>query len=66
MIGQMAKRAGLGNEPGKIFNEIAQIKAVDIMMPTRRTPLSGRDASPNPPRTKPPYHRSSGYIFPRD
>lgn len=36
MIGQMAKRAGLGNEPRKIFDEISQIKVVDIVMPTKQ------------------------------
>ena len=36
MLGQMCKRAGLGNEPRKVFDEIAQIKAVDIVMPTRQ------------------------------
>ncbi len=36
LIGQMAKRAGLGNETRKIFDEIAQIKAVDIVMPAKQ------------------------------
>ena len=36
MIGQMAKRAGLGNETRKVFDEIAQIKVVDIVLPTRQ------------------------------
>ena len=36
MFGQMCKRAGLGNEPRKVFYEIAQIKAVDVVMPTRQ------------------------------
>jgi len=36
MLGQMCKRAGLGNEPRKVFNEIAQIKAVDVVMPTKQ------------------------------
>ena len=36
MLGQMCKRAGLGNEPRKVFDEIAQIKAVDVVMPTRQ------------------------------
>lgn len=35
MLGQMCKRAGLGNEPRKVFDEISQIKAVDVVMPTR-------------------------------
>ena len=36
MLGQMCKRAGLGSEPRKVFDEIAQIKAVDVVMPTRQ------------------------------
>ncbi len=36
MIGQMAKRAGLGDEPRKVLDEIAQIKVVDIVMPTKQ------------------------------
>ena len=36
MLGQMCKRAGLGNEPRKVFDEIAQIKVVDVMMPTKQ------------------------------
>ena len=36
MLAQTCKRAGLGNEPRKVFDEIAQIKAVDVVMPTRQ------------------------------
>jgi transposase len=35
MLGQMCKRAGLGDEPRKVFDEIAQIKAVDVIMSTK-------------------------------
>jgi transposase len=35
MLGQMCKRAGLGNEPRKVFDEIAQLKVVDVVMPTK-------------------------------
>jgi transposase len=35
-LGQMCKRAGLGREPRKVFDEIAQIKAVDVVMPTKQ------------------------------
>jgi transposase len=35
-LGQMCKRAGLGNEPRKVLDEIAQIKAVDVVMPTKQ------------------------------
>ena len=36
MLGQMCQRAGLGNEPRKVFDEIAQIKVVDVVMPTKQ------------------------------
>ncbi|MBI4333483.1 MAG: IS1634 family transposase [Chloroflexi bacterium] len=34
-LAQMCKAAGLGNEPRKVFDEIAQIKVVDVVMPTK-------------------------------
>jgi transposase len=36
ILGQMCQRAGLGNEPRKVFDEIAQIKVADVVMPTRQ------------------------------
>jgi len=36
MLGQMCKRAGLGDEPRKVFDEIAQIKVVDVVTPTKQ------------------------------
>lgn len=36
MLGQMCQRAGLGSEPRKVLDEIAQIKAVDVVMPTKQ------------------------------
>ena len=36
MIGQVCKKAGLGNEPRKVFDEIAQVKVVDVVMPTKQ------------------------------
>lgn len=35
MLGQMCKRAGLGSEPRKVMDEIAQIKVVDVVLSTR-------------------------------
>ena len=35
-IGQICKSAGLGDEPRRVFDEIAQIKVVDIVLPTRK------------------------------
>jgi len=36
MLGQMCHKAGLGNEPRKVFDEIAQIKVVNVVLPTKR------------------------------
>ena len=36
MLEQMCKRAGLGSEPRKVFDEIAQIKVVDVILPTKQ------------------------------
>jgi transposase len=36
MLGQMYKKAGLGNEPRQVFDETAQIKVVDVIMPTKQ------------------------------
>lgn len=36
MIGQKVKRSGLGDEPRKVFDEIAQIKVVDIVIYTKQ------------------------------
>ena len=34
-FGQMCQRAGLGHEPRKVFDEIAQIQMVDVVLPTQ-------------------------------
>jgi transposase len=34
-LGQMCKGAGLGNEPRKVIDELAGIKMVDVVLPTR-------------------------------
>ena len=36
MLGQMCKKASLGSEPRQVFDEIAQIKVVDVVMPTKQ------------------------------
>jgi hypothetical protein len=36
ILGQMCKRAGLGDDPRKLLDEVAQIKAVDVVLPTRQ------------------------------
>jgi len=35
LLGQMCKSAGLGDEPRKVLDEIAQIQTVDVFLPTR-------------------------------
>ena len=37
-LGQLCVRAGLGDEPRKVFEEIAGIRTVDVVLPTRRGP----------------------------
>jgi len=34
----MTKRAGLGDEPRRIFEELGQISLVDVVLPTRKGP----------------------------
>lgn len=36
MLGQMCQSAGLGSEPWKVLDEVAQIKVVDVSVPTRQ------------------------------
>jgi hypothetical protein len=35
-LGQLCARAGLGDEPRKVFEEIADIRTVDVVLPTRQ------------------------------
>jgi len=35
-LGQLCQRAGLGDEPRKVFDELSQIQMVDVVLPTRR------------------------------
>ena len=34
-FGQLCQRAGLGDEPRKVFEEISQIRTVDVVLPTK-------------------------------
>jgi transposase len=34
-LGQMCRRAGLGDEPRRVFEELSRIKVVDVVLPTR-------------------------------
>ena len=35
-LGQMCQRAGLGHEPRRVFEELAKIQLVDVVLPTRQ------------------------------
>jgi len=37
-LGRMCQAAGLGDEPRKVFEEISQIRTVDVVLPTRGGP----------------------------
>jgi len=41
-LGQCCQRAGLGNEPRRVFDELSRIKVVDVVLPTRRGPAIRR------------------------
>ncbi|MBI4331241.1 MAG: hypothetical protein HY673_08170 [Chloroflexi bacterium] len=49
MLGQMCRRAGLGDEPRRVFDEIAQIKVVDVVMPTRQGIIITKRCIAQPP-----------------
>jgi transposase len=34
-LGQLCQRAGLGDEPRKVFHELAEVTLVDVLLPTR-------------------------------
>jgi len=34
-LGQMCKAAGLGDEPRKVFEEVARLQVADVVLPTR-------------------------------
>jgi transposase len=35
MLGQLCRQAGLGDEPRKVLDELAQIQVIDVVIPTR-------------------------------
>jgi transposase len=41
-LGQLCRRAGIGDEPRRVFDELAQIRTVDVVMPTRQGPVIRR------------------------
>jgi len=34
-LSQLCQRAGLGHEPRRVFEELAEIRVVDVVLPTR-------------------------------
>lgn len=38
-LGQLCRRAGIGDEPRRVFDELGQIRVVDVVMPTRQGPV---------------------------
>ena len=38
-LGRLCRRAGIGDEPRRVFDELAQIRVVDVVMPTRQGPV---------------------------
>jgi len=34
-LGQLCQRAGLGEEPRRVFEELAQLRTVEVVLPTR-------------------------------
>jgi transposase len=38
-LGQLCRRAGIGDEPRRVFDELAQIRVVDVVLPTRQGPV---------------------------
>lgn len=49
-IGMMCKGAGLGDEPRRVFDEISQIKLVDVVLPTKAGPEIRRSCVSSPTR----------------
>jgi transposase len=42
MLGQMCLRAGLGQEPRRVFEELGEIRLVDVVLPTRQGTIRKR------------------------
>ena len=41
-MGQCCHRAGLGDEPRRVFDELSRIKLVDVLLPTKSGPTIGK------------------------
>lgn len=47
-LGQMCKCAGLGDEPRKVWQELSQVRLVDVVLPTRNGPAIHRRCVSHP------------------
>jgi hypothetical protein len=50
-LGQLCQRAGLGDEPRRVLAELAELRAVDVVLPTRGGKKSAPAASRSPANT---------------
>lgn len=65
MLGQMCKRAGLGSEPRKVLDEVAQIKMVDIVMPTKQGTEIRKRCIAQPTKSQAILLQKLGLLLPR-
>ena len=65
-IGQMCSKAGLGDEPRRIFTEISKIKMVDVVLPPNWALKYGEDVLPNPPNISQFSWTDLVYIYPNN
>lgn len=65
MLGQMCKRAGLGSEPRKVLDEVAQIKMVDVVMPTKQGTVIRKRCIAQPTKAQAILLQKLGLLIPR-
>ena len=65
MLGQMCKRAGLGSEPRKILDEVAQIKMVDVVMPTKQGTVIRKRCIAQPTKAQASLLQKLGLLLPQ-
>jgi len=64
-LGQLCSRAGLGDEPRKVFEEIAGIRTVDVVLPTKRGPQLRRRCVAEPTKHQAILLSHLGLALPR-
>ncbi|MDO8636084.1 MAG: IS1634 family transposase [Dehalococcoidia bacterium] len=65
MLGQMCKRAGLGSEPRKVLDEVAQIKMVDVVMPTKQGTVIRKRCIAQPTKAQAILLQKLGLLLPQ-